>query len=1208
MIFTLNTGVYGQMITLSPANAGPEGSVVITFNAAEGNGELIGATKVYMHHGVITDSPSGTAWKYVKGNWGADDGVGLMTKVQGESDMWQITLGPSIRQYFGVPSGENIYRIAAVFRNTNGSKKGTLNAGTYPWGSVTTNQDNFINLSVGNYVTFSAPLNPEVFVNAGSGVNLSGSASGSVSSMKLWIDEGAGYIEKASITTGTTINFSYVPTASGSISVKITAIIGGENVQVIRSFAIYIIQATPIAPLPLKMRPGINYHPSDPTIATLVLQAPGKNFAYVVGDFNSWGISDLYQMNQTPDGEYFWLEIGGLVSQQEYVFQYWIDGSIKIGDPYADKVADPWNDSFIDAITYPGLPVYSKTNYGIATVLQTNQSPYTWASSETTWQRPDVNHLVIYELLVRDFVGTHSFKTLTDTLAYFKRLGVNAIEIMPFNEFEGNESWGYNPSYYFAPDKYYGSKNDIKKFVETAHQQGLAVIMDMVLNHANGQNALLQMYFDNNSGKPAANNPWFNQDHVGPYAWGYDFNHESTYTKAFADSVNSYWIKEFHIDGYRFDFTKGFTNYSSGGSIEAYDQSRINILERMADQVWLQDPNAYIILEHWGSASEEQVLGNYGMKLWKNRSYDYVPAVNGSGSGNFSSMNIQSQVSYFDSHDERRIAEHALNEGLSSNNYDVRNPVIMYERVKMAAAFSLLNPGPKMIWQFDELGYDIHIDYNGRIGNKPLPWGTNGLGYYEDSLRQHIYKAYQGILDVRKQIGPALLASATANHIHNGNLKRLSYDMASTDLVVIGNFGLINGTIVPGFTQTGLWYDYFSGQSINVSDLSAPISMKPGEWHIYTTTQLSAGVPSVVKTYFNPVTITPSTFTVDDEITIVFDAAKASPKGTAGLIGATKVYMHSGVISTDPQSNILEKEVGTLTDDGIGQMASLGNNLWSLTLVPKIYFGLTNEQEIYKIGMYFRDESNTNLGMGFRDQLIFNNVESAIPFITIEPASFTIDDPITITFNARKGNRELAGVDKIYMHSSVDITNTDTPQNSAWNKPVGNWGKDDGVGKMVRVSPKSDLWKITLTPRSYYNLNSGQAAYWMATVFRNADGTVKGTGIPGQLENGFIHTNQDFFVRNQIITAIEDSLEKTKVGIYPNPANDQVTLSLHGLDGIVYVEIIDISGRKLHQMTIELQKSSYSENRLDLKDYPVGMYFIKISGAGVDTVKRVLKR
>jgi len=761
-----------------------------------------------------------------------------------------------------------------------------------------------------------------------------------------------------------------------------------------------VAQTSPVEALPSGVRPGINYHEDD-TKVTLVLQAPGKDFAFVAGDFNSWSPDDTFLMNQTPDGEYFWFTLENLQAQKEYVFQYWVDDEIKIGDPYADKVADPWNDGLIRNETYPNLPSYPFTDYGIATVLQTGQQEYQWSAEEQNWIRPDIDHLVIYELLVRDFMKEHTFKALIDTLDYIKNLGVDAIEVMPFNEFEGNESWGYNPSYYFAPDKYYGTKDELKEFIEAAHQKGLAIIMDMVLNHAYGQNAMVQLYFNNEAGKPAADNPWFNVDHVGPFEWGYDFDHESEYTRQFMDSVNRYWIEEYHVDGFRFDFTKGFTN--NGPNIDGFDQDRIDILKRMADQIWETDPKSYVILEHWGPPEEENNLADYGMKLWSNRSYDYVPAIVGNSGGSFQSMNRQSHVSFYNSHDERRIAEHALTEGLNRDGYDIKSPLVMYERMKLAAAFTYLYPGPKMIWQFDELGYDIDINFNGRTGNKPLPWGEGGLGYYEDSLRQHIYTAFAEILDLRKQITPEALDNATKNHKETGGVRRLSFDTDNIDLVLVGNFGLSESSVDPSFSQTGTWYSYFDGIEIQVNSTSAPIALQPGEWHIYTSAKLSEGNPGVNLPYSNPVVVTPSRFDVATEITITFDATKSSPGKTSGLVGAEKVYFHSGLVLQHPDSTLLEKEVGNGTDDGVGLMTKTGEDLWSITITPEEYFSLSATDEPYKLGMYFRDANSDNLGLGFRNTIIYYNFESDAPFVQIEPPSFKIDDRITVTFNSRRG-------------------------------------------------------------------------------------------------------------------------------------------------------------------------------------------------------------
>ena len=91
---------------------------------------------------------------------------------------------------------------------------------------------------------------------------------------------------------------------------------------------------------------------------------------------------------------------------------------------------------------------------------------------------------------LRDFIAAHNYKVLADTLQYLKRLGINAIELMPVNEFEGNNSWGYNTSFHMALDKYYGKAIDFKKFIDLCHQNEIAVILDVVFNHAFSQNSL----------------------------------------------------------------------------------------------------------------------------------------------------------------------------------------------------------------------------------------------------------------------------------------------------------------------------------------------------------------------------------------------------------------------------------------------------------------------------------------------------------------------------------------------------------------------------------------------------------------------------------------------------------------------------------------------------------------------------------------------
>ena len=500
---------------------------------------------------------------------------------------------------------------------------------------------------------------------------------------------------------------------------------------------------------------------------------------------------------------------------------------------------------------------------------------------------------------------------------------------------------------------------------------------------------------------------------------------------------------------------------------------------------------------------------------------------------------------------------------------------------------------------FDELGYDVSINFNGRLGQKPLPWGPGGLGYYEDPLRKNIYKTYQGLLDIRNKIGPEKLSTATKKHQPSGDVRRLSFDTDDIDLVVIGNFGLLKNTISGQFSKKGWWYNYFSGDSIDVTNVAQSFPLSPGEWQVYTSQKLSNGIEGAVAVYGNPVTITPTSFTADDEITITFDAKLASPRGSAGLVGSGKVYMQAGVILADAtNTTVLTNNIGNGLDDGIGELQAISDDKWQIKLTPREYFQINQDEDIYQIGMYFRDAANNNFGYGFRDGVIFFDVNSNEPIITVVPESFTAETEITITFNARQGNRELIGKNKVYMHSGVGTINTNDPAASAWNNVKGNWGLDDGVGLMQKVAGTTDKWQIKLTPKTYYGLADGKFPYWIAAVFRDAAGSVKGTGEPGPLQHGFIASNLDYFIKNAGTNSTNES-SLSNVKFYPNPFIN--VINLEGIKEKSTVTLFGVDGAKIQSWDI-------NENaQIDLNHLEFGVYILKINSRGEEVVKKIVK-
>lgn len=94
--------------------------------------------------------------------------------------------------------------------------------------------------------------------------------------------------------------------------------------------------------------------------------------------------------------------------------------------------------------------------------------------------------------------------------ALLKELGIDAIELMPVQEFAGNDSWGYNTGLYFALDASYGTQNEYKAFIDACHQNGIAVIFDVVYNHTNNDNPFARMYWDTFNNRPSTKNPWLN--------------------------------------------------------------------------------------------------------------------------------------------------------------------------------------------------------------------------------------------------------------------------------------------------------------------------------------------------------------------------------------------------------------------------------------------------------------------------------------------------------------------------------------------------------------------------------------------------------------------------------------------------------------------------------------------------------------------------
>lgn len=804
-------------VTTEPAFPRADQSVKIIYDASQGTTGLAGVNQVYIHIGAVVAGPTSNVWEIVPFAWGQDVEQAKMTRVEG--DIWEYELVPN--ELFNPTTSQTIYRMGMVFRNAAGTLEG----------KSATNGDFFVNLSQGFEVQFLQPVLSSLLLDIGETLEIKINSSASANLSILVNDTPV-----ATQANVSELSYVFQANAPGTYEIKALGVAGDDQSE--RIIRISVVEPSQQAPLPAGVKKGINYI-SD-TEVIFVLEAPGKKNVFLIGDFNDWEIDPTYQMNITPDREMFWYHLTDLVPQQEYIFQYLVDGSIRIGDPYADKTSDPFHDQeIIDQNRYPGLLPYphGQTEFQ-ATYLQTAQEPYVWQHTEYTKPKPE--ELVIYELLVRDFDERRTYKAVTERLDYLQELGINAIELLPIKNFEGNLSWGYNPSFFFAVDKFYGTKNDLKELIDEAHKRNMVVLLDMVLNHAFGQSPFVRLYNDGDYGAPTPDNPWLNRTARHPFNVGYDFNHESAYTKAFVDSVNNYWLTEYKFDGYRFDLSKGFTQRDSGDDVGLWsqrDESRINIWKNIYDNIKATHPDAYVILEHFADNAEETELANYGMMLWGNLNYQFRDMAKGLNrnfnNAYYANRNWEKNhlVAYMESHDEERLMWETLTHGATSpiNLRQLSNAV---DRNQLLAAFYFGVPGPKMIWQFGEFGYDEELN-NDRLGIKPTRWE-----YLEDPERVRLFNLYRAMISLKNN-HKVMNSPETVVLNLNSNVKSIILREADMDLVMLGNFGLNTAANVSfNFPYPGRWYDYLTGEEISVGGNIFRFDLPPNRFHIYTSKKL----------------------------------------------------------------------------------------------------------------------------------------------------------------------------------------------------------------------------------------------------------------------------------------------------------------------------------------------------------------------------------
>ncbi|WP_395064927.1 alpha-amylase family glycosyl hydrolase [Flavobacterium sp.] len=895
-IFSLFCAISFAQVTISPATFNVTDQITITVSFPTNACNTMGTApvKVYMHAGIGDDS---NAFGYsVVGNWGTDDGVGLMTN--NGNGTWSKIITPSTYFNLNTTQQANASKIGMVFRNTAGSQ-------TLKLAPACT--DFVFNVGLFQATLSSPALNSSTIISSGS--NLSINASNTNGNANYDLKSNGTSINSISNVSSYSFNHTNI-TSNQSYELIITQGISSQS----KKFNLIVNPGTIAQSIPAGLDEGVNYNTSDLTKATLVLEAPGKDFVYVAGSFNNYQPDASYAMKKDPTTGKFWLELTALTSGVNYSYQYWVvDQSptanspvlVKTADPYSTLVLSPFDDPYIATASYPNLPVYPAGQEREVTVLQTGQTPYNWSTATTNFVKPNKDNLVVYEVLIRDFDANRNFQSLIDKIDYFKNLKVNAIELMPVMEYEGNESWGYNTAFHLALDKYYGTAAKMKEFVDLCHQNGIAVILDVALNHAFGRNPMVRMWMKDPDGDgwgdAASDNPYFNEFAKHSYSVGNDFNHASQYTKNYTKRVVKQWIQEFKIDGFRWDLTKGFTQACSAGDdtcTNAEQPDRVAILKDYADYSWSLDPNHYVIFEHLGIDSEEKKWADYrisetpskGIMLWGELTYPYTQLMEGySTGGDLTRMGHVSRgfigkrlMGYPESHDKDRLMYSALTYGNGAGT----SPVIgnlnnSLFRMSAIGATSLLIPGPKMIWHFADLGMSnsIYTCTDGsvnsetdtttgdcKLATKPQPqWVNNWLGITE---RAKIYNDWSKMINLKRN-NPVFNGDYSISP-NGSNVRQRIYVYDNSlpasqlkNVVILANFSVASQNVTPDFPYTGTWVNLMDNTTINVTNTTTAITIESGGFRIYGNQPAALAtddftkinyinlVPNPASTYFN---------------------------------------------------------------------------------------------------------------------------------------------------------------------------------------------------------------------------------------------------------------------------------------------------------------------------------------------------------------------
>ncbi|HXI85607.1 MAG TPA: LamG-like jellyroll fold domain-containing protein [Verrucomicrobiae bacterium] len=597
-------------------------------------------------------------------------------------------------------------------------------------------------------------------------------------------------------------------------------------------------------------RPGWGSIPYSGGV-TFRVWAPHASSVTVPGQFNSFSTTATPLFSEGTSGVWS-VDVPGATAGQQY--KYFLNGSTYKQDPRCRQEISQSGNSII----------YNTTNFN-------------WTGD--TFSTPALSDTVVYEMHIGSFYDPSSpgspgtFINATNKLAFLKQLGVSAVEVMPINEFPGNFNWGYNPDDLFGVESSYGGPDAFKNFVKTAHQLGIAVLVDVVHNHygdnggSSGDLAYGLWDFDGYDGGLNGGGIYFNQTNGWCCTpWGPRPNASSTQVRNFIRDSIAMWLSECHVDGFRWDAPYDFMNASDAGTnifiadvqsllqqisslIHTGYVGKINIGENSGylsgtagfDSTWYSSPFQNNLV------SQLTVTNDSARNM---SAIDSAVNINHNGQG----ASGWGNVVFTDTHDSA-----------GDLNGGQRMPVLIasaaptgwYARKlsTLGAAVTLTTAGIPMILQGAELLTTAQFG-----ASNPLDWSRT-------NTYSGIVSLYQDLIHLRRNLDgrSSGLKGLNTSTIQRDNSNRLiAYRRWNTgnvgdDVIVICNFANTNWPAynISGFPHTGIWYtqlnsdftkygsDYgnYGSLSTTVAVNTATISIAP-----YSVLIMSQNIPGAPPT------------------------------------------------------------------------------------------------------------------------------------------------------------------------------------------------------------------------------------------------------------------------------------------------------------------------------------------------------------------------